>query len=87
VSSRLDDPWNDETFRRVVGKRQTRAPGAPPPAEARHAMAQMAQYRTGAPKGVFRYATHEEANEDRERWTVERLLQVAAQGAPNEDEQ
>ncbi len=34
----------------------------------------MASYRTRAPKGVFRYRTHEEANRDRERWTLEAML-------------
>ena len=33
-------------------------------------MTAMAQYRTRAPKGVFRYASHEEANADRLKWTV-----------------
>lgn len=37
-------------------------------------MTQMAQYLTCAPKGVFRYASHEEANRDRERWQLAAML-------------
>ncbi len=37
-------------------------------------MAQMAQYRTRAPKGVFHYKSHEEANRDRERWLMEAMV-------------
>jgi hypothetical protein len=62
------DDANDETFARVVGTR-VRPPGLPPRAT-RDAMTAMAQYRTRAPKGVFRYASHEEANADRLAWTV-----------------
>ncbi|HMR05142.1 MAG TPA: hypothetical protein PKA88_05180 [Polyangiaceae bacterium] len=39
-------------------------------------MEQMAAYRTAAPKGVFRYATHEEANRARESWTVAKALSL-----------
>jgi hypothetical protein len=31
----------------------------------------------GAPKGVFRYRTQEEANEDQERWLRERVERLA----------
>ncbi len=63
-----------EMFLRVVGRRTTPPMGALPSAEARRAMAQMAQYLTRAPKGVFRYASHEEANRDRERWRSAAIL-------------
>jgi hypothetical protein len=33
----------------------------------------------GAPKGVYRYCTQEEANEDQERWLRERVARVAAE--------
>ncbi|MBL8744440.1 MAG: hypothetical protein JNK04_25205 [Myxococcales bacterium] len=36
-------------------------------------MTKNASYVTGAPKGVFRYRTHEEANAHREAWTRERV--------------
>jgi hypothetical protein len=38
-------------------------------------MAEMARYRTRAPKGIFVYASHEQANEDRERWVVDAIVE------------
>jgi len=63
-----------EKFLRVVGRRVVPPVGALPSAEAREAMTQMAQYLTRAPKGVFRYASHDEANRDRERWQLAAIL-------------
>jgi hypothetical protein len=68
------DPFSGEQFARVVGRR-TRAPiGVPPGPETRAALAQMARYVTRAPKGVFIYRSHEEANADRDRWTVDAIV-------------
>ncbi len=47
-----------------------------PTAGAREAMTSLMQYRTRAPKGVFVYRSHEEANRDREKWLVEAMLAV-----------
>jgi hypothetical protein len=63
-----------EKFLRVVGRRVAPPAGTLPNAEARAAMTRMAQYLTRAPKGVFRYASHEEANRDRERWQLAAVL-------------
>jgi hypothetical protein len=66
------DTVNDEVFRRVVGKRiQAHGPGIR--SETVRAMTEMARYITRAPKGVFRYQTHEQANLDRERWTIDAM--------------
>jgi hypothetical protein len=70
----IRDKVNDETFARVVGTR-VRAEGLPPRAT-RDAMTAMAQYRTRAPKGVYRYASHEEANADRLAWTVAAMAEA-----------
>jgi hypothetical protein len=74
-----DDPLAGEKFIRCVGRRQ-RAPsstanglGQPPTAVAREAMTRMARYRTRVPKGVFIYASHEQANQDWERWRAEAM--------------
>lgn len=67
------DPIHDESFRRVVGARRAGPVGEPPRPAAREAMTKNASYVTGAPKGVFRYRTHEEANAHREAWTRERV--------------
>jgi hypothetical protein len=42
-------------------------------------MDQMAGYRTRAPKGVFFYRSHEEANADRERWLIDAVVAKAVQ--------
>lgn len=68
------DPFSEETFVKVVGKRKRPPPGIPPSKEARDAMAEMARYQTRAPKGVFRYRSHEEANADMERWRVDLIV-------------
>jgi hypothetical protein len=40
----------------------------------------MARYRTRVPKGVFIYESHEEANRDRERWTVDAIVEAGRVG-------
>jgi hypothetical protein len=70
----------DQAFARVVGRRSLPEPGKLPSAEARAAMAKMARYRTRAPKGVIVYRSHEEANRDRERWTVDAMVATAESG-------
>lgn len=39
-------------------------------------MATMARYRTRAPKGVFIYENHEEANCDRDRWITDAIVEA-----------
>ena len=69
-----------ESFIRSVGRRQqgprstAGSLGQPPHAAARAAMTRMAQYRTRVPKGVFFYASHEEANRDWEKWRALGML-------------
>ena len=64
---------------RVVGRRSPPPPGELPTKAARAAMAQMGQYRTRAPKGVFHYKSHEDANRDRERWLTEAMVKNQAE--------
>lgn len=73
----VEDPFNQETFRRVVGTRQHGAPGEPPGAAVRSALAKLARASTGAPKGVFKFRSHEEANAQREAWTVAQMAKIA----------
>ena len=70
---------SDDAPRRVIGKRQPRWGGGPPSLEARQAMAQMARYQTRAPKGLFFYRSHEEANADRDRWQIDAVVAKATQ--------
>jgi len=64
--SHADD---QQPIRAVIGHRTHRA-GLPPDSATRAAQAKMAQYRTQAPKGVFKYDSHEQMAADRLRWTV-----------------
>ena len=66
----IEDAVTGEAFRRIVGARPRPPIGEPPSRTSREALAQMARYRTGAPKGVFRYRSHEDANRAREEWTI-----------------
>jgi len=67
-------PPDQQPIARTVGRR-TRAPlGAPPSAAARAALASWTNRLTRAPKGVFRYASHEEMARERERWRVQAIV-------------
>jgi hypothetical protein len=75
-----DDPNAGERFIRIVGRRGSAPAGEPPPEVNRQAMSQMARYRTRAPKGVFIYSSHEQANRDREAWLVEAMVSARQDG-------
>lgn len=61
---------------RTVGKRQPRD-GRPLTPEDRARMADMARYRTRAPKGVFIYGSHAEMEADRMKWLVDAMVEKA----------
>jgi hypothetical protein len=69
-----------EKFLRVVGRRVPPPPGVAPSPEARAAMTRMAAYLTRAPKGVFRYKSHEQANRDRDQWLVAAIVDKQKNG-------
>jgi hypothetical protein len=62
---------------RVVGRRRPAPAGEPPPEVSRQAMSQMAEYRTRAPKGVFIYSSHEQANRARDAWLIDAVVAAA----------
>ena len=68
-----DDPFAGERFIRVVGKRSRPPVGEPPSEIARAAAGELLRRGIGAPKGVFRYASHEEANRDWDEWTAQAM--------------
>ena len=43
-------------------------------------MTRMASYLTCAPKGVFRYKSHEQANLDREKWQLAAIIAKQTRG-------
>jgi hypothetical protein len=70
-----DDPFSGERFIRVVGRRVRPPIGEPPSAAARAAGRDLLRRGIGAPKGVFRYASHEAANRDWEEWTARAMAE------------
>lgn len=65
---------DQQPIQRIVGRRQSRD-GRPLSAEDRAAMTRNAQYRTRAPKGVFIYYSREAMQADRQRWTVDAVVE------------
>lgn len=73
----MSSAWPDQQpIARVVGRRVEPPVGVPPSREARAAHDTFARRLTRAPKGVFRYAGHDEMARDRERWRIEAMVEV-----------
>jgi hypothetical protein len=70
----MSSTHDQQPVQRTVGRRQARD-GQPMSDVDRAAMTRNAQYRTRAPKGVFRYNSHDEMAADRLRWTVDLMLE------------
>jgi hypothetical protein len=70
----MSSTHDQQPVQRTVGRRQARD-GQPMSDADRAAMTRNAQYRTRAPKGVFRYNSHDEMAADRLRWTVDLMLE------------
>jgi hypothetical protein len=71
---------HNDSIRRIIGKRSQREIGVlgAPSSEEQAWLASFAGRRTGVPKGIFRYRTHEEANADWERWNAELVAETVA---------
>ena len=67
---------DQQPIARTVGRRTQAPVGVPPSAAARAALDTWANRLTCAPKGVFRYASHEEMERDRERWRVQAMVET-----------
>ena len=76
----MDRDVDGERFLRIVGKRQRPRPGVLPSPAARRAMGEMAAYRTRAPKGIFLYRSHDEANRDRDLWLMDAMAEKQRHG-------
>lgn len=70
----MSSTHDQQPIQRTVGRRRVRD-GQPLSEIDRDAMIQGAQYRTRAPKGVFRYTSPEAMAADRLRWTVDLILE------------
>ena len=73
-----DDPFAGERFIRVVGKRRRPTIGEPPTLEARRIMDALPRSGVNAPKGVFFYRSHEEANRDWDKWLANAMAEDRA---------
>ena len=65
---------DQQSIARTVGRRTQAPVGAPPSKEVRVALDSFANRLTRAPKGVFRYASHEEMQRERERWQIQAIV-------------
>jgi hypothetical protein len=74
----IHGPQCQQPLQRIVGRRQSPVlnDNCKEPSRSLQALlVELSASRTRTPKGIFRYATHEEANRDHERW---RAAAVAA---------
>ena len=68
---------DQQPIARTVGRRTRRPLGMMPPAEARAALNAWSKHlKTCMPKGVFRYATHDEMERDRNLWRVQAIVET-----------
>lgn len=68
---------DQQPIARIVGRREQPPVGVPPTSATRAALDSLAKNRlTRAPKGVFRYATHDDMQRDRERWQVQAIVET-----------
>ncbi len=73
----MSSAWPDQQpIARTVGRRTQAPVGVPPSAEARAALDSLASRLTRAPKGVFRYASHEDMERDRQRWQTQAIVET-----------
>lgn len=74
-------PPEQQPVSRTLGRRTQAPAGVAPSREARDALDSWANRLTRAPKGIFRYASHDEMDRDRERWRVQAVVEtVRARG-------
>lgn len=69
--------FDQQPIARTVGRRTSPRPGVPPSAETRAAMDSWADRRTRVPKGIYRYASHDDMERDRNRWQTAAMVEVA----------
>jgi uncharacterized protein YgbK (DUF1537 family) len=67
---------DQQPIARTVGRRTQRPVGVQPSADARTAFDAWSNYLTRAPKGVFRYASHDAMARDRNLWRVQAIVET-----------
>ena len=91
IAPRIGGPQNEgygsvdqQPLQRIVGRRQSPALNDSrkgPSVSLQALLVELSAVRTRTPKGIFRYATHEEANRDQERL---RAAAVVARQSPSD---
>jgi hypothetical protein len=75
------DYFEQQPIGRTVGRRTPSRAGVLPSAETRAAMDAWADRLTRAPKGIYRYSSHDEMERDRDRWLAAAMVEaVRARG-------
>ena len=64
------DYFEQQPIGRTVGRRVPPRAGVPPSREARAALDSWAKGITRVPKGIYRYANHDDMERDRDRWQI-----------------
>jgi hypothetical protein len=73
--------FEQQPIARTVGRRTLPRAGELPSAETRAAMDSWAGRLTRVPKGVYRYASHDDMERDRDRWQTAAMVEtVRARG-------
>jgi hypothetical protein len=73
--------FEQQPIARTVGRRTAPRAGVLPSAETRAAMDSLAGHLTRVPKGVYRYASHDDMERDRDRWQTAAMVDaVRARG-------
>jgi hypothetical protein len=73
--------FEQQPIARTVGRRTLPRAGELPSAETRAAMDSWAGRLTRVPKGVYRYANHDDMERDRDRWQTAAMVEtVRARG-------
>ena len=65
---------DQQPIARVVGRRVRAPAGVSPSRDARTALDTWARRLTRVPKGVIRYANHDDMERDRQRWQTEAIV-------------
>ena len=70
------DYFEQQPIGRTVGRRVPPRAGVPPSREARAAQDSWAKRLTRVPKGLYRYANHDDMERDRDRWRVAAIVEA-----------
>lgn len=85
VRPAVHGPQCQQPLQRIVGRRQSPVLNDSrkgPDVSLQTLLVELSAVRTRTPKGIFRYATHEEANRDQERWRAAAVVARQSRSEP-----